>query len=163
MTLLPEESDRHQLAAVMSLQPRRQVHIAGAPPWQASMNCISNKLDKELPRKSKLSAFSTDNSYGVCCLSSKEYAGNKFWWNLRARQLHSLAGKQSAFIAFACGSPDAVVLIPLRDFEPWLPTFNAKHGSDGEGWHIHILHDSDNWWLLQTGRGNRVNITQYVI
>ncbi len=163
MTLLPIEADSHRLAAAMPLHPRRQAHVAGAPPWQASINRISNKLGKELPRKFRLSAFSSDNSYGVCCLSSKEYAGNRFWWNLRERQLRDLAAASSAFVAFACGTADNVVLIPLNDFEPWLPTFNTKAGSDGEGWHIHILRDSNNWWLLQTGRDNRINITQYVI
>jgi|GEM_PF-6239680 len=163
-TDIDQPAVRHpRLASEVSHPRRRQVHIAGAPSWQACVERLSTKVGADLKSKSGRCAFSADNSYGVCCLVSKQYEGQRFWWNLRERQLRALTDVHSAFVAFACGSSDSVVLIPLQDFSMWLHTFNPKPGEDGDGWHIHILHDMGHWWLLQVGRDNRIDITQYII
>lgn len=141
----------------------RQNHILGAPSWQSCVDRIGQKFGVNLTQRAGRCVFSQDRQYGVCCLVSKEYPGQRFWWNLRDRQLQSLSASPSAFVAFACGSPDAIALIPQKDFMRWISKLNSKPGADGDGWHIHILHETEGWSLLQSGRNNRVSLMQYMI
>ena len=72
------------------LSAGRQIHIPGAPSWQSCVDRIGKKLDTSLTVKQGRCVFTGDGQYGICCLVSKEYAGNRFWWNFRNRQLQSL-------------------------------------------------------------------------
>jgi hypothetical protein len=136
---------------------------ASAPAWVECVARISRYIGSQLTVKAGRVAFSGDRNVAVCCLVSKEYPGNRYWWNLRGRQLSDMAPASTALVAFACGTPEQILAIPVTDIATLLPTLNPKPGHDGEGWHVHILHEGGRWWLLQSGRNNRVEITDYLL
>lgn len=135
---------------------------AGAPDWKQCIEQVGVRLKAKLERKSGRCAHSMNGKHAVCCLVSKQYPDDRYWWTIHARQLEEILVSQSAFVAFACGSADSIAVIPIEDFRAFLPQLNPKKGgATGDGWHVHIQHDETGWWLLLTGRDNRASVTKY--
>lgn len=135
----------------------------GAPSWQLSVDAVASKLGTDLTRRKGRCAYSRDGKFAVCCVVSKEYPNVRYWWTIHRRQLAALAQAQSPYVAFACGTPEQILLIPVSEVESWLAYLNPKTQGDEEGWHIHIIHEAGRWHLLEKGRGNHVEITRYLI
>ncbi len=161
--LVPPRNTEQYAAVRVETPARRHSHIIGAPSWHDCITRLENNLGAILNRHSGRCAFSGDGKVGVCCLVSKKHANQRYWWNLRERQLDELGDIKCAFVAFACGSPDKIAAIPLEEILDRIPSFNPKPGEDGDGWHIHVMQDGPNWWLMLTGKHQRANIRKYMI
>lgn len=157
---------RSRAMAASSNGDRSTVAVAstdGAPSWQICVSRVGERLGTPLVRRKGRCAFSSDGAHGVCCLVSKEYPGDKYWWTIHARQIDDIQACRAAYIALACGTANTIILIPLADFEPWLPYLNPKDQPTGDGWHIHIVHEGSNWYLRLKGRGQHVSVSEYLI
>ncbi len=164
-TIKPKKPDSSicMMNSTGSKSGRPQNHDIEAPNWSDCISRIEEHLDITMSRKSGRCKFSADDKFGVCCIVSKKYEGERYWWNLRERQLRIISSADHAFVSFACGTPEYIVSIPIGFLRELLPTFNLKHGADGDGWHIHILYENGKWLMLQIGRGNHVDVSKYLI
>lgn len=143
--------------------PAVHSHILAAPSWEACISRISLQAGSDLTQKKGRLAFSADGMHGVCCLVSKEYGHNRFWWNLRDRHLKGISVARHAQVGLACGTPDFILLLPLQNIVALLPSLNEKPGDDGAGWHVHVQNEDNNWSLILSGHNNRVDVTRYLI
>ncbi|MCX6359736.1 MAG: Swt1 family HEPN domain-containing protein [Armatimonadetes bacterium] len=142
---------------------KKQVHVNGAPPWSDCLMRIALKLDVTFSIKTGRCALTSDAACGVCCLVSKQHANDRYWWNLRERQLVAISSARAAYVALACGTPDTILLVPLANLREWTPMFNPKPGEDGAGWHVHVECSGRRWSVLLQGRGNKVDVTRFLI
>jgi hypothetical protein len=72
---------------------------------------------------------------------------------------------QNSFIAFGCGIPSDTLLIPFKEFEPFLQKCGTTKNDERMYWHIMILFKEEEYFIRQPGqgRGAMANITQYKI
>jgi ElaB/YqjD/DUF883 family membrane-anchored ribosome-binding protein len=154
--------DRKPLRTESSAQTTAD-ETAGAPNWQACVNIVGVNLGVVFATKRGRCAFAADGKTSVCCVVSKEYPGKKFWYTIYERQLSQLAQNETAFVAFACGSETKIFVIPCANLTTLLPTLNPTTVGDKSGWHVHILNDGRDWWLLQSGRNQRINLTKFLV
>jgi hypothetical protein len=162
-----DQAAMHAAPADLRVDPtfdrKKQVHVHGAPPWSDCMAHIASKLGVTFAVRSGRCALTSDGAYGVCCLVSKPYANDRFWWNLRDRQLMAISSARTAYVAFACGTSDAIILVPLADLREWTPMLNPKPGEDGAGWHVHIERSGHRWSFLLRGYGNNADVTRFIM
>jgi len=127
---------------------------------------IGGHLHVDLLKRSK-AVFSTPNEgLVVICAISREYENKDskgYWFAFHPHQAQRLDDAPTAYISFACGSPDKLLLIPYPVFRPIVPTLNVTELEDRNYWHVQIF-DEDGEMMLRPKKGNaRVSLTEYLI
>ena len=67
------------------------------------------------------------------------------------------------YVGLGCGSENALLLIPIRDFDTWLEGMNVTQKPDRFYWHVHILHEDDRFLLRRKTGYDRVDLTKYLL
>ena len=110
---------------------------------------LSAHLDAALIKQSAAIYSSADRSIGICCSMSREYKklnGSGYWFAFHPGQLSALKQYPQALVAFACGSAEQILLIPLPEFEAWFPSLNRTITEDRTYWHVKFK-KSENGWI----------------
>jgi hypothetical protein len=129
---------------------------------------VQNKLGINLVKQTRVSYSNQDKSTALICAVSKEYEQGqftKFWFAFHPRQQEFLNEFQNGYVAFGCGNPDETLLIPFKDFEPFLQNCGTTENEDKMYWHI-IIHYREKKYLIgqpRHGQGAMTNITQYIL
>ena len=103
----------------------------------------------------------------MICAVSREYevsSGKIYWFAFHPHQKAKLEAAAEPFVAFGCASPDKVVLIPFKEFAPWLGGMNQTHRDDDSFyWHNQIF-DERGRLILHRRKGEAwPDITEYLI
>ena len=127
---------------------------------------IHEHLGVPLVKRSR-SIFSTPNdAAAVVCMVSRPHSHKKrttFWFGFHPYQKEVLLAFQEAYVAFGCGSPSNVILVPFKDFAPWLETLSTTTGENRFYWHVHIV-EKDAKFTLITRKGHEdVKLDEYVL
>lgn len=97
---------------------------------------------KEKLRKLSLAFYEGETSGSVIGLSlSKSYSEGQtfeFWFTLNQQQVDRLQAVNDASVAFGCGSPEGLLLIPFKVFEQWMPVMSSVSDEGTERWHVKI-------------------------
>ena len=109
-----------------------------------------------------------EKSTGVICAVSKEYQVGqftRFWFAFHPHQQEFLNTFQNSFVAFGCGNPENTLLIPFKEFEPFLKNCGTTNNEEKMYWHIVIHFRAEQYLIGQPGegRGAMSNITRYKI
>jgi len=116
-------------------------------------------------RQSRAVFQTPDGDVGLVCAVSREYdraTGKGYWYAFHPHQAEQLHGRQQAYVAFGCGSPDKVLVIPFDHFERWLEEFNQTVLESGRFyWHVRIQDEGDRLYLTRKGGAPRVELDQY--
>jgi len=102
----------------------------------------------------------------VVCAVSKPYqraAETEYWYAFHPAQLQYLDGSEDAFVAYGCGDPSTVILLPANFFKPLLPGMWTTETSARMYWHIHIFEAGGKFFLQQGKLGTRTDVTKYRI
>lgn len=139
------------------------------PPDRSScFDAIFVHLGRERGKLKGTLGTSRDGVVRVCCLSSKDYAserdtGERYWFTIYDRHLDAVQHAQQGFVAFACGSVDQILLVPVNVFSTWcddLPPYTQGL----IGWHIHLTKVSRSWELRRKGkREEPIGMTPFLI
>lgn len=127
---------------------------------------IQKKLNIQFIRRSKATFISADKDTALICTVSREHGtsvGTGYWFAFHTHQREKLNTFNKAYVAFGCGSPNSVLLIPFKDFQQWLNGMNMTKTDTREYWHVQIIRDGDKYILLQKAKIERVDLTQYRI
>jgi len=127
---------------------------------------IQKKLNIPFIRRSKATFISADKEAALICTVSREHhtsVGTGYWFAFHTHQRDKLNTFKKAYVAFGCGSPDSVLLIPFKDFQQWFDGMNMTKTDTREYWHVQIIKDGDRYLLLQKANIERVELTKYRI
>lgn len=129
---------------------------------------VQEKLGINLVKQTRVSYSNQDKSTGLICAVSKEYEQGqftKFWFAFHPHQLELLNEFQNSYVAYGCGKPEETLLIPFKNFEPFLENCGTTEKEERMYWHI-VIHFRDKKYLIGQpgqGRGSMTDITKYRI
>ncbi len=92
-----------------------------------------------LKKKTRLLYSEQTSDTAVLCVASKAYPQNGkvyYWYAFHPHQKEALEKYANAYVAFGCGSPEHVLLIPYAEFSKWLPDMNTTESDDRKYWHV---------------------------
>jgi hypothetical protein len=151
-------------------EPPQPAGKKGAP---ASFHeaCIA-RLEKHLRQtlvKQTRSMYATPNGEtALVCPISRQYEARDrrdrgYWFTFHRYYQDYLAKRQHAFVAFGCGSSDLILVIPFRDFEPWLDGMDFNHRGKRFCWFVRIHETSGKLQLLRKAGLPPVDLEEYRI
>jgi hypothetical protein len=127
---------------------------------------IQALLKKPLVRQTRTGYGVPDGSVFVFCAVSKAYskaAKEGYWYAFHPHQREKLAAAGEAYVAFGCGSEETVLLIPFKEFRPWLDGLNITQLEDRFYWHVHIYKENKNLFLQRKRGLEKIDLTRYLI
>ena len=128
---------------------------------------ISEKLGHTLVRRSRATFTTSDEEVAVVCAVSKEYempAGKKYWFAFHPHQQETLLNAKVGYVAFGCGSASKLVLIPYKDFDPWVSEMHQTIREDGKMyWHVHIHDEASKLFLHRSKKTSRPALNTYLV
>lgn len=127
---------------------------------------VQDRLGINLVKQTRVSYSNQDKSTALTCAVSKEYElgqFTKFWFAFHPHQKEFLNEFQNSYVAFGCGQPEVTLLIPFKEFEPFLQNCGTTKYEERMYWHI-IIHYREKKYLIgqpSQGRGVMTDITKY--
>jgi len=112
---------------------------------------IQTKLNTDLVRQSKSAYHSHEKSLAVNLAISKTHkagANKKYWFAFHPHQREFLQRYEQSYVAFGCGSPRTVFMVPFNTFEPLLESLWTTEREDRTYWHV-VIHERDGSHQLQ--------------
>ena len=133
----------------------------------ACIQRISEKLEHTLVRQSRATFTTSDEEVVFVCAVSKEYempTGKNYWFAFHSHQREMLLNAKMGYVAFGCGSASKLVLIPYKDFDPWVSEMYQTRRDDGKMyWHVHIHDEGGKLFLHRRKKGaSRVELNTYL-
>lgn len=129
---------------------------------------VKNKLGMNLIKQTRTSYSNQDKSTALICAVSKPYKQGqfeKFWFAFHSYQQEFLNEFENGYVSFGCGSQANTLLIPFKDFEPFLKNCGTTENEERMYWHI-VIHHRDKKFLIGqpgSGWGAITDITKYKI
>lgn len=127
---------------------------------------VSEHLGIALLKRTRVLFSSPDNSVRAQCVASREYEspGSKgYWFGFYPHQRDALTGSKQGFIAFGCGSPELIVLVPIDTFTPWTDGMNVTSREERMYWHVQISRDDGRLELVRRKGQPRIDLLPFVI
>lgn len=141
-------------------------------PVRFQEECVMNieeKLGINLIKQSRSTYTDKNKTIGVVNSISKHYKNKNqpefYWFSFQPYQKDFLEKIDKAFVAFGCGLPDSIFLIPFTVFEPLIKNLNITERDDKMYWHVKIYNYDNKYILTQIGGEKKggFEITQYKI
>ena len=133
---------------------------------EACIQRISEKLQLTLVKRSRATFSTNDETVAVVCAVSREHempAGKRYWFAFHPHQQETLLNAKTGYVAFGCGSASKLVLIPYRDFDPWIAEMNQTRRGDGKTyWHVHINDEGGKLTLHKKAGTSRRELNKYL-
>ena len=134
---------------------------------EACIQRINQKLQHTLVRRSRATFLTRDEELAVVCAVSKEYeipAGKRYWFAFHPHQRETLLHAKMGYVAFGCGSANKLVLIPYKDFDPWVSEMHQTILDNGKRmyWHVHINDEGGKLFLHRKGGTSRPELDTYL-
>jgi hypothetical protein len=127
---------------------------------------VSDRIGTPLLRRSRTLFTAPDQSTGVICLVSKEHqssAGRYFWYGYHDYQREVLEPYATKYVAFGCGSPAIIVLVPANELEEWLPGMNTTATAHDFYRHVQIFRDGEKYVMHRKRGEKRVDVSKYLL
>ncbi len=147
-------------------EPEALATTAAANFHQECVSRISAATDVTFVKRGSTSYSSSDDTTRLVCAASKRYqrAGQAFYWYaFHPSQQEFLTARDQSFIAYGCGGPEKVVLLPFSNFLPYVSDMNTTSKDKRQYWHVHIYESTGGKLLLALTHGRRVDITEYLL
>ena len=127
---------------------------------------IATNLKVPLLKRSRVTFASADGSTVVICAVSREriQGGNPlYWYAFHPHQQESVVKAASGYVAFGCGSPETILLVPAGEFLAWLPDLWKTEKEDRFYWHVKISKDGPRLLLQRRAGKGPLDVTQYLL
>jgi uncharacterized protein Veg len=135
----------------------------------ASIESISKHLQRALVKETRVTWRSPDGIVGVLCKASRTYPYPKpnkkgYWFSVHPSRYQLLTEVTQPYIAFGCGSPDSILLIPHGDFLKWTDGLNTTQtNEDGFYWHVRISEENGRFSLLRKKGFTQIDLSPYLL
>lgn len=144
--------------------PQQQVN-----PAKIRDECIrrlSSQMGISLLKEGRNRYQSAANNVRLICAVSKTYemaSEDRYWFSFHPSQREWLDAYDSSYVTFGCGSADAILVFPFREFEPLLANLQQTKDDAKSYWHVRISKSDGEYFLGQEIIGKKVNVTQHVL
>lgn len=128
---------------------------------EATVARLARHFNVEFGSEEEARFFALSGSLRLLCVTSQPYQAShttRYWFGIKPEQLGFLAESATSYLAFACGSPDRVLLFTLEEFEPLTEWMNLTEYSH---WHVHVFW-GDSVLLDQPKAGSSLDVSQRV-
>jgi hypothetical protein len=142
---------------------------AGFIPVNFRDECVAKlqvRFKESLIKQTAVIYSTPDEKISVYCAISREYGkGDRkdYWFGFLPAQKTALEGYPEGFVAFGCGSPRQLVVIPLKLFIGWLPLFNRTETETRSYWHISISKIKNKFFVVPKKQHDDIDVTKYAI
>lgn len=127
---------------------------------------IAQALEVSFVKQSRASFHTPQDDQRLVCAISREHTrGGRpgYWFAFHPHQQAFLRGANAAFVAFGCGSPDRLLLIPFAAFEPLLEGLNVTEKESRTYWHVQIAASGGRYKLMRRKGYDSVDFTKYLL
>jgi len=131
---------------------------------RACVDRISQSLGIPFVKQSRASYHSPDDKTRLVCAVSRQHdrpGHPAYWFSFHPHQQSFLDDADAAYIAFGCGSPDQVILMPYQKFTPLLDGLHVTDRGDRMYWHVAIIRDAHRFTLVRRKGSSDVDLTGY--
>jgi hypothetical protein len=161
--VLHEEETVEEAEIDVEEQPVNKPKFTPVKFHEACVTRIEQHLGRSLLKRSRVVFSSPDGQTALVCAVSKEHANGGYWFAFHPHQKETLEKATEHYVAFGCGSPDTLLLIPFSDFSQWLDGMNVTQREDRMYWHVSIF-DEEGRLVLHRKRGEeRMDLTRYLL
>jgi len=133
-----------------------------------SIERISKNLQRALIKETRVTWRSPDGEVGILCKASRAYPSPNnpstkgYWFSVHPSRHQLLTEVTQPYIAFGCGTPDSILLIPHGDFLKWTDGLNITQMSEEEFyWHVRISEENGRLYLLRKKGFTQIDLTPY--
>jgi hypothetical protein len=127
---------------------------------------VSEHLGTPLLKRTRALFSSPDDSTRVQCVASREYDSSGsagYWFAFHPHQRDALNGAKHGYVAFGCGSPELIVLVPIQTFTPWTDGMNVTSREDRMYWHVQISREGNRLELVRRKGQPRIDLLPFVV
>lgn len=121
-------------------------------------------LGTPLLRESRTFYTSPDKAIGVICLLSKTHSSKsapRYWFGLDPKHKLLLDNVERGTLVLGCGSPDRMLVIPWKEFDPWIDGMGKTETDDRFYWHVSI--DATKLELLRRKGQPKISLRKYLV
>jgi hypothetical protein len=124
---------------------------------EACVTRLEKHLRQTLVRQTRSTYATPDGDIALVCSISRQHEDTNrrnhwYWFAFHPYYKDFLANRKQASVAFACGSPDLILLVPSPDFHSWLDGLNMTRRDESFYWHVKI-HEASNKLVLHRKSG----------
>ena len=134
---------------------------------KACVDRISRALGRPFVKQSRASFHTPEDDARLVCAVSREHSRSgqpAYWFAFHPHQQDFLRTSKAAFVAFGCGSPDRLLMIPFAEFQPLLDGLNVTDKGDRTYWHVPIVRSGAASFKLLRRRGrSNVDLSHYLL
>jgi hypothetical protein len=133
---------------------------------EACIKRIQAKLNISLVKRSRSGYSTPANDVALNVLFSKEHGSDSnpnYWFGFHPHQQEFLEKHPTAYVAFGCGASSRLILIPYKDFLPWLKNTWTTENGDRTYWHVVIYRDDESYSFRMKKGEKAIDVTPYVI
>ncbi len=160
-----KQEDLAEIDDVETTERRHEPKFVPVAFHEACIARIQTTLHSPLVRESRATFRSPDGTTTVVCAVSKEHdrAGfHGYWFAFHPHQRTILQKSPQAYVAFGCGSPAQVLLIPFVRFDAWLDGMNVTEREDRMYWHVKIAFDGKRLWLTRPSV-SKIDLSEFLV
>lgn len=116
-----------------------------------------------LLKRTRASFSTPDDETVIVCSVSKEHKDPRpnYWFGFHPHQRELLEESKHGYVAFGCGSPELIFLIPIGDMAPWFEGMNVTENDERFYWHIQIAEEGGKHVLVRRQGQPRIDLTPY--
>ena len=133
---------------------------------EACIKRIQAKLALPFVKRSRSGYSTPDNAVALNVSVSKEHSPDSnpnYWFAFHPHQRTFLMRHSSAYVAFGCGSSEKLILVPYKDFEPWLKHTWTTENGERTYWHVVIYRDGEKYSFRMKKGEKAIDLTPYVL
>lgn len=133
---------------------------------EACIKRIQAKLTLPFVKRSRSGYSTPDNAVALNVSVSKEHSPESnpnYWFAFHPHQQTFLMKHSLAYVAFGCGSSERLILVPYKDFEPWLKHTWTTENGERTYWHVAIYRDGEQYSFRMKKGEKAIDVTQYVL
>ncbi len=140
--------------------------VTAAQFHDACVQRIQAHLKQSLVKQTRTIYAVPDKSLAVICIVSREYdnAGIPgYWYGFHTYHRDALTTSRDTYLGLGCGSERAVLLIPYKDFEPWLDGMHITNSKGRYYWHVKISRVQGSFVLERKKGYETIDLTKYLL
>lgn len=127
---------------------------------------IQSHLKQPLVRRTRTLFAAPSDALRIIIAVSRVHDAStapNYWFAFHPHQKERLAETSEAYVAFGCGSEEAILLIPFQRFAEWLDGLWTTQREPEFYWHV-VIHREDSKFVLRRKKGfERIDLTGYLL